>query len=89
MLSDKFRIVVVTLLAYLLLTVVNHALLVFDNDDGRNQLPTGLMALGLVQRLLAPFHYYLVKRSALQLSDPRYHEMDRMEWINERMACTE
>lgn len=34
--------------------------------------------------LVSPIYYYLYKRSALRLSDPRFYE--NMEWINERLS---
>lgn len=33
---------------------------------------------------VSPIYYYLYKRSALRLSDPRFYE--NMEWINERLS---
>ncbi|KAG4068202.1 hypothetical protein HA402_008843 [Bradysia odoriphaga] len=86
LLYSKFRGPFWALTIYFILSVSHHVWIVFNYErmPYSFQWPTPLTALFIIQRLFSPIYYYLYKRSALRLSDPRFYE--NMEWINERLS---
>ncbi|CAD7085918.1 unnamed protein product [Hermetia illucens] len=86
LLYKKFRIPLLALTTYFLLSVAHHVWIVINHSKGpfTFQWPAGLMALFIIHRLFSPVYYYLYKRSALRMSDPRFYE--NMDWVAEHLA---
>ncbi|XP_055549552.1 transmembrane protein 138 [Wyeomyia smithii] len=86
LLHEKFRVPLLVAMAYFLLCISLHAWQIIDHNKSPYlfQWPKALTALFIVQRLFSPLYYYLYKRSALKMSDPRYYE--NLDWIASQLA---
>ncbi|XP_055387169.1 transmembrane protein 138 [Condylostylus longicornis] len=86
LLYKKFRLPLIVLTIYFMLCVGYHVFSVMSHDKSPYsfQWPAGLTALFILQRLFSPVYYYLYKRSALRMSDPRFYE--NMDWVAEQLA---
>ena len=70
---------------YLLVTVASHVWILVSRWDSPGQYTwTGwLQIMYAVQKLLAVVYYYIHKRAAYRLSDPRYY--GESDWMRSRM----
>ncbi|CAO1370040.1 unnamed protein product [Diamesa serratosioi] len=82
--NKRFRVPVLITSVYILLSVILHVfILLNDQTTSMYDWPKAVTALLIVQRLCCPLNFYVFKRAALLISDPRYYE--NFEWINEQL----
>ncbi|XP_019549910.3 transmembrane protein 138 [Aedes albopictus] len=86
LLYEKFRVPLLVAMTYFLLCITLHTWQVIDHNKSPYlfQWPKALTALFIIQRLFSPLYYYLYKRSALKMSDPRFYE--NLDWITSQLA---
>ncbi|XP_062541723.1 transmembrane protein 138 [Armigeres subalbatus] len=86
LLYEKFRVPLLVAMTYFLLCITLHIWQVVDHNKSPYlfQWPKALTALFIIQRLFSPLYYYLYKRSALKMSDPRFFE--NLDWITSQLA---
>ncbi|KAG7307697.1 hypothetical protein JYU34_006261 [Plutella xylostella] len=65
-------------------SVALHAVWLADKwGDAHHPSGPTLVLLFTVQRCLSPWYYYLYKRAAMRVSDPRFYE--DIDWINRQL----
>ncbi|CAG2055822.1 unnamed protein product [Timema podura] len=81
LLYDRFGLTLFISVFYLLLTLALNIWTLASRWDKPLQFvwPTGLLALFVIQRLMAVIFYYLYKRSMLRIADPRFYE--DFDWV--------
>ncbi|XP_026482400.1 transmembrane protein 138 [Ctenocephalides felis] len=85
LLYDRFRLTILVNMLYLILSVIIHIwILMYHWKNPKTYMWTkAFLAFYMIHRILAPIYYYLYKRTALRMSDPRFYE--DIHWINEQL----
>ncbi|KOB77552.1 Uncharacterized protein OBRU01_03853 [Operophtera brumata] len=83
-LTRKFRSLALASGAYVLSTLALHTGWLLQRWREPSAVSTPMLIfLFTVQRCLSPWYYFLYKRAALRVSDPRFYE--DVDWINRQM----
>ncbi|XP_028179246.1 transmembrane protein 138 [Ostrinia nubilalis] len=81
----KFRAAGSVCLAYMVASVVLHTAWLLDKWTEKESISSPLLiALFTIQRVLSPWYYFVAKRAALRVADPRMCE--DVDWINGQLA---
>uniref|UniRef100_A0A2M4C270 Transmembrane protein 138 n=2 Tax=Anopheles marajoara TaxID=58244 RepID=A0A2M4C270_9DIPT len=86
LLLEKFRTPLIISITYFFLSITLHLWQVVGHSDAPYQFqwPKALTALFIIHRLFSPIYYYLYKKSALKMSDPRFYE--NLDWIASQLT---
>ncbi|KAJ0179066.1 hypothetical protein K1T71_005841 [Dendrolimus kikuchii] len=80
----KFRAAGSVCVAYVAASVTLHAVWLLEKWGDPESVSTPmLICLFTLQRCLSPWYYFLYKRAALRVSDPRFYE--DIDWINRQL----
>ncbi|XP_026315958.1 transmembrane protein 138-like [Hyposmocoma kahamanoa] len=80
----KFRSAGALCAAYVAASVALHAAWLLDKWAAPDAVSTPLLiCLFTLQRCLSPWYYFVYKRAALRVSDPRFYE--DIDWINRQL----
>ncbi|KFB48125.1 transmembrane protein 138 [Anopheles ziemanni] len=85
-LYEKFRTPLIISMTYFFLSIALHLWQVVGHAEAPYQFqwPKALTALFIIHRLFSPIYYYLYKKSALKMSDPRFYE--NLDWIASQLS---
>ncbi|KAJ2951860.1 hypothetical protein O0L34_g4101 [Tuta absoluta] len=85
-LARKFRGAGIVCVVYCVLCVALHAGWLLEKwADPRAPAAPALTALFTAQRCLSPWYYFVYKRAALRVSDPRFYE--DIDWIDRQLRA--
>ncbi|CAH1407534.1 unnamed protein product [Nezara viridula] len=82
-LLKRFKLPLIFSIIYLLVTVGLQTDILFSRDEKPYFWGNGIDILYFVQRFVAVFYYYFIKRTALRLADPRFYDP---EWLKHAIA---
>ncbi|XP_050432276.1 transmembrane protein 138 isoform X2 [Adelges cooleyi] len=84
LLFNEFRSTIITGVVYFILTLFVQAWTLTNRFKGQVYFfwPDGLYIFFVLHKFISCLHYYLYKRTALNISDPKFYTDD---WINNRI----